>query len=351
MFPSEDDPLFGVFVKNFKNELEKQGVEFPRPALIKGKTNSKTKKLINYITHYIKIILSFFMYDYDLVYAHYLSHHIPILYILLPFKKKPLIVNVHGSDIISIKENSLLDRYATKILRKTDLLIVPTSYFKQAVLNKYPFIKEEQLFISPSGGIDSSNFYKKDRTPNKVLTLGYISRFIKEKGWQTFLDALVLLKQENVSFKAVMAGKGPDETKIMDYIKAYHLSSQVSFLGLVKQNELVDVYNSLDLYIFPTYREAESLGLTGLEAMSCGVPVIASNMAGPSTYVENGFNGFLFEPKDSFDLHKKIIQFKALDENLKSSYIQNAINTGKKYEVAYINSILVDKLSDIIKHN
>ena len=177
--------------------------------------------------------------------------------------------------------------------------------------------------------------------------MGYISRFIKEKGWQTFLDALILLKQEKVPFNAVMAGKGPDEQKILDYIKTNDLTSQVTFLGLVKQNQLVEIYNSLDLYIFPTYREAESLGLTGLEAMSCGIPVIASNMAGPSTYVMDGINGFLFKPDNTIDLYQKIMQFHLLDKGSKSFYKQNAINTGKNYEVNYINTKLKERLKKL----
>src|SRR5690606_644558 len=116
------------------------------------------------------------------------------------------------------------------------------------------------------------------------LILGFVSRFIEEKGWKTFLDALVLLKEAHIPFKAIMAGKGPDEEEIKSHIQQKELTEVVDFRGFVAQERLVDLYNQLDLYIFPTYRESESLGLTGVEAMACGTPVVACNIAGPSTY-------------------------------------------------------------------
>ena len=164
MYPSKTDPLFGVFVKNSREELEKQGVVFSECALIKGKTNSKVRKTINYLNHYFAIAKFFFQRNYDLMYVHYLSHHIPILSFLLFFKKKPIVINVHGSDIISIRDKTILYKLSVKILKTTDLLVVPTSYFKELIQEKYPFITEEQLFISPSGGIDNSVFYVKKTT-------------------------------------------------------------------------------------------------------------------------------------------------------------------------------------------
>ena len=64
------------------------------------------------------------------------------------------------------------------------------------------------------------------------------------------------------------------------------------------QKELALFYSAIDIFCFPTYRKSDSLGLVGLEAMACGCIVIASNMAGPTSYIKNQENGFFFKPRD-----------------------------------------------------
>ena len=347
MHPSSTDPLFGVFVKNFKTELEKQGAVFSKLSLIKGKSNSILKKLFNYIKHYFSCIKNYYSNDYDLIYVHYLTHHIPILS-LFNFNKKRVVVNSHGSDIIDLQKSSILNFFAKKILDKAHLIIVPTSYFKTKVIEYYPFLDSDKICISPSAGIESHKFYFKENKTfsDKTLSLGFVSRFIEEKGWVTFLEALVELKKIGIPYKAVMAGKGPDENKILAYITKYKLETHLEFLGLVKQERLIDIYNSLDLYIFPTYREAESLGLTGLEAMSCGAAVVSCNVSGPTTYIKHNLNGFLFPPKATNELVDIIKKYYHLSDQEKSKICTQALKTAEEYESSLVNKKLYKKLKE-----
>ncbi len=349
MYPSAKDPLFGVFVKNFKDELEKNSVVFQPISLIQGLTRNPIKKVFNYGIHYFNILIGIFK-KFDLVYVHYVSHHIPILFFLLPFKRKPWVLNAHGTDIIDLQKNEYLNFFAKKVLKKIDLLVVPTNYFKTKVLQGYPFLKEQDIFVSPSGGIDSTKFFIKDKDEKKSkLHLGFVSRFIEEKGWKTFLDALLKLKEKRIPFVASIAGKGPDEGKILNTIKQNGLEEDVQFLGLIPQEKLVDIYNKIDLYIFPTYREAESLGLTGLEAMACGTPVIACNIAGPATYVESHKNGFLFEPKNSEALTDYILQYHLLQPEQKYKFKLEALNTSKRYRKDFVAKDLLKHLKKVGK--
>src|SRR5690606_41173522 len=72
------------------------------------------------------------------------------------------------------------------------------------------------------------------------------------------------------------------------------------------------------LFPYTTLFRSESLGLVGLEAMSCGTPVIASNMAGPQTYIVNGMNGFLFSPGNSKELAQYIKKYFAMTADQKT---------------------------------
>lgn len=348
MFPSKNDGLFGVFVKRFKNELERQKVVFSQRALIRGKANNAVKKSVNYIKHYTKILSCTLSNNYDLIYTHYITHHIPVFLLLLPFKRKPWVFNAHGDDIVGLQQSKFLNHLACKILAKTDLIIVPTSYFKEKVETYYPFLNNNKIFISPSGGIDSSSFYHKDsKRDHTTFTLGFVSRFIEEKGWKNFLEALLKLKEKNIPFKGIIAGKGPDEEKIKAFIHTHKLT-EVTFLGFVDQKELVHLYNELDLYIFPSYREGESLGLTGVEAMACGTAIIACNMAGPTTYVDHGKNGYLFEPKNTQQLFELILRYYNLEQSQKEEMRLRALSKAKNYEKTLVAKKLIDRLNYLI---
>jgi glycosyltransferase involved in cell wall biosynthesis len=145
-----------------------------------------------------------------------------------------------------------------------------------------------------------------------------------------------------------MGGKGEDQELIQKKIVNLGLNDKVRFVGFIPQNELYLVYNQLDLYIFPTYRD--SLGLTGLEAMCCGTPVIASSIkGGPTSYILHGKNGYLFNPKDSKDLYQRILQFAALTPDQKEEMVSNALSTAARYERREVASQLKRRLEQCIK--
>lgn len=346
MFPSKKDQLFGVFVKNFKVELERQNVIFSEESLIKGSSISILKKTKKYILHYYSILKNFIFGSYNLIYIHYLAHHLPILLLLLPFKRKKWIINTHGNDVISVENNFFLKKISNVLLKRVDLIIVPSSYFEKVLLENYHFLKKEDIFISPSGGIDTSIFYPKKKAKGfeEEIHLGFVSRFIEEKGWRTFLEALLLLKEHNIPFSATIAGKGPDEEKIKNFIKNNNLT-EVYFLGFVEQRKLADLYSQFDLYIFPTLND--SLGLTGLEAMACGTPVVSTNNTGPSTYIQPEINGFLFEPKNKEQLTSCIYKYfnlNKIDRNLMS---QKALETARDYEKKLVTKGLIERLKNL----
>ena len=350
MFPSQKDRLFGVFVKNSKEELEKLGVQFNPCVLIKGKSYSAFHKFFRYLKHYLLIATSFFGGNYELLYVHYLTHHLPILLLLVPFKNRPWVINVHGSDINAVRKGGVLKFFASMILKRIDMLIVPTSQFRDMVKELFPFIGINAIIVSPSGGIDETLFYRSATATKKsnTISLGFISRLTEEKGWKIFLEAMGLLKKEGLQFNALMVGKGEDEDIIKATISAMDLQKEVRFLGFVPQEDLVQIYSTLDLYIFPTFRD--SLGLTGLEAMSCGVPVVASNIkGGPTTYIEHGSNGFLFPPKDSYGLSRAILHYKGLHISEKKQIIDNALKIAKSYRRSEVAKSLKKNLAAISK--
>ena len=109
---------------------------------------------------------------------------------------------------------------------------------------------------------------------------------------------------------------------------------------MVSQKELVNIYNSLDLFVLPTYRKSESLSLVGLEAMSCEIPVLAAENYGPTDYVINNKNGFFFKPQDSKMLAKKILDI--LKRKDLETIKENARLTAEEYDIDNTKNKILD---------
>lgn len=349
MYPSSDDPDYGVFVYNIEKALEKNETVITERAVISGRAKSRLDKLNKYLRFYTDILRSYRKGDFDIVYLHFISHSAPGLLLakILFGKKKKFVVNVHGSDIV-IHHRGILKYCNDKLLKQTDLLVVPSSYFRKTIKKVFPHFPENKIYISPSGGIDSDRFHHQPQRENKEpLHLGFVSRIENEKGWQTFIEALHLLELDSIKFKASLAGTGSKTQDLKNLITAYKLESKVNYLGVLPQNKLNDLYNKIDLFIFPTLSK-ESLGLVGLEAMTCATPVIGSKLAGLQTFIKDNENGFFFTPGNEKELAKKIEFYYNLPENIKNNMQQQAQKTALTYDKQRVIKRLVQRFTQLL---
>lgn len=126
------------------------------------------------------------------------------------------------------------------------------------------------------------------------------------------------------------------------------LGSCVEYLGAIPHDELPQYYNDMDVLVFPTERDAESLGLVGLEALACGVPVIGSAIAALPGYIEHGRNGFLFPPGDSDALFSCLVHFFSLKEAEIYELKRNATRSVEDYDSTSVGYALKGKLQEVM---
>ena len=139
-----------------------------------------------------------------------------------------------------------------------------------------------------------------------------VSRIEKNKGWDTLLEALNELKKESFmkNIKVIIVGTGQEQKEMDQMIKKFHLEDKIIQKEFVLQKDLVDYYNAFDVFVFPTKRKSESLGLVGLEAMACKTFVIACNLYGPKEYVIDNKNALTYQNvKNGKELASKIKKF------------------------------------------
>ena len=348
MYPSNKDGLFGVFVKNFKENLENKGVVFADQIVIKGKTPNPLIKVFKYSLHYLKALFLGIFTKSEIIYIHFLWHHTPLIILLGGVFKRKVVVNIHGSDITKYNGSCLQQKLNAIALKCATKIVVPSIYFSEIVKNAFPNINANDIVIYPSGGINRSVFtLENHRKPQEgVINLGMTSRIDADKGWDIFLKAVAKLRNNAFSIKGFIIGQGNKENEMLKLRKDLNLENEVEFLGLLSQTEIVEHYKKLDVFVFPTALN-ESLGLVGLEAMSCGLPVIASDIGAPSAYINEGENGFLFETDNVESLTKRIIDYNSLSENSKLTLRKNAISTAMMYDSEKVSANLYQQLLEL----
>lgn len=355
MYPNEIYPNYGVFVKNTEKILLESGYDIKK--IIMYKNTNSIFKILNYIIYYLKILLVGFFSKYDFIYIHYAAHNsIPLLILKKLNPKIKLCINVHGSDVVpESKIHMFLQRYVKVLLMSSDLVITPSQYYKNLIKNKYKLIYQN-IKVFPSGGINKKVFYRYNENisicEKKQKYIGYIGRIDYKKGWDIFLNLISIAKQENIltDYKFIIVGNGKELSQYEELVKELNIQNLIVKYDLIPQDKLREIYNSIDLFCFTTMREGESLGLVGLEAMACGVPVIGSSIGGLKDYLQDGFNGYFFEPGDAQDLKDKVIRYIYKTELEKEQFRKNAIMTAEKYEVNTIKKILIDIFDEFIKN-
>lgn len=345
MYPNSKHKSYGIFVKNFKQSLEQNGITINNCALIKGKTNNTVAKLFKYIIFYIEIIFKGIFKSYDIIYVHFPSHSFLPIYFINLLRNKKLVLNFHGNDIG--KKTKFFSIYY-KLVDNCSLIVAPTKTFVYKVASFFgnkSFIKKSYDY--PSGGYDSTVFYPNTKNENRIIQFGFISRLDKEKGAYLFIEALNMLKKNKIKFNALIAGEGDDKENILDLITKYQLADTIKVLPNLTQTEMSKYFREIDAFIFPTNKETESLGLVGIEALACGTPVIASNIDVITEYIKNDENGYTFEKGNSTDLFNKMLQFTLLSQSKKLVMQENAVKSSLSFERNLIAKNLIKKLKNL----
>jgi len=155
-----------------------------------------------------------------------------------------------------------------------------------------------------------------DGNPDELLVL-YVGRHSPEKRLDLIRDPLASVPGARLA----MVGGGPSH----EQLKRHFRGTRTTFPGFLRGEELVDAYRAADVFLFPS--TTETFGLVALEAMACGVPVIAANTGGVLDIIRDGENGLLFNPERPAEigaLLRRLQQQPALRERLAEQGLQRA---------------------------
>jgi D-inositol-3-phosphate glycosyltransferase len=250
-----------------------------------------------------------------------------------------------------------------KVINIADRIIVST-VAEQAQLEWIYQADISKISIIPPG-VDTGHFYPIPvdearqyiglKSYNRMIL--FVGRIERLKGLETLIRAIACLRLKDLKEPvrlAVIGGDpeaGPDElteemARIQKLCDELTVGKMVAFLGKQGQDTLPYYYSAAEVVVMPSYYE--SFGMVALEAMACGVPVIASQVGGLAFLVQDGVTGFTIPSEDHDTLCEKLTALLG-DESLRKQMGRAAADYAKKYDWKKIASEIVGIYEEQIK--
>jgi len=156
--------------------------------------------------------------------------------------------------------------------------------------------------IHPGVAVLRDNPPASRRRATSEFILGTAGRLVELKGLECLLNTVAALRCEFPGLRVEIAGSGPQRTKLEQIVKQMDLNGQVKFLGWV--NDLNSVLPRWDIFVMPSLEEG--FGISALEAMAAGLPVVATRVGGVPELIEDGKTGWLVQPADNAAMASRI---------------------------------------------
>jgi len=301
----KNNPNFNLFIFSpSKNHLKNHIMIFPETRKNPLKELLYSIKLNNSLNELIR--------KYNIDIAHF--HGVLGGVFLLRKLKVPVVYTAHHTCIqqykkIKKRRLKLVSRWLLSLLEKksykiADRIIAVSDFTRRAIVNGYK-IDPKKIKVIPNG-VDLKKFYK-DETIKKIKnSLLFVGRLEKRKGIDFLVESMPLIIKENPKVKLFIAGRGKLLQKLKQFFKKNKILQNVDFLGFISDKDLVKWYNRAELVIVPSI--LEGFGITVIEAMACGTPVIGTNVEGIKGVIENNRNGVLVEYGNKKELASQIIR-------------------------------------------
>jgi len=262
----------------------------------------------------------------DLLHVHYAIPHASSAYLAKNMLRKKkdikIITTLHGTDITLVGlEPSFLPLVKFSI-EESDGVTAVSRFLKEKTITNYYI--DKNIEVIPNF-IDTELFkpmeaciFRKHIARDGEKVLVHTSNFRQVK---RVTDTIKILERviKEVPTKLLLVGDGPDRSECERLARQLNLADHVKFLG--KQEGLVEILNSADIFLIPS--QSESFGLAALEAMSCGKPVVSSSVGGLPELIKHNETGFIAEIGDVERMAK---------------YVIDLLTNDKKYEAFSRNS-------------
>jgi len=236
----------------------------------------------------------------DVLHVHYAVPHAVCAYLarqMLAPRRLPVVTTLHGTDITLVGVQPSFHKITRFSIEESDRVTAVSDFLRRSTIQSFGIERPISVihnFVDPKrfkpGGAPST--HHSFLRPERAVVM-HASNFRPVKNTPAVVQAFARMASQ-VEADLVLVGDGPERWQVQDLVRSLGVEPLVHFLGV--QESMEDLLPLADLFLLPS--EHESFGLVALEAMACGVPVIATGRGGTGELIEDGVSGFLVEPHD-----------------------------------------------------
>lgn len=277
--------------------------------------------------------------DLDLLHVHYAIPHASAAYMAKQILKKkgkdiPVITTLHGTDITLVGKDKTFEPVVTFSINESDAITAVSNNLRKETYHSFAIEKEIEVIHN---FVDVQRFdkkpldaFRKVLAPNGERIIAHASNFRKVKRVNDIIRIFANINKV-VPSKLLMVGDGPDRPGAEELCRELGMCDDVRFLG--KQQEMEEILAISDMFMLTS--EYESFGLSALEAMAAGVPVLSSNAGGIPEINIHGETGYMANIGDIAELSKLGIELLKSEEQLQYCK-QKAKEQAAKFDIHYI---------------
>lgn len=236
---------------------------------------------------------------------------------------KPFVLTQHNTfieyDSMFDKVERLNDLVVGKeTLKDADRIITVSDATKQYVLSLGA--KPEKIRVLHNG-VDLVHFKplpgkrvemrKRLGIPQNAVVALTVRRLVYKNGIDTLIECANLSVKKNPNVFFLVVGKGPDQNSVQARIRLLGIENNFKLAGFVSDEDLPSYYNAADFFVLPS-KSGEGLPLVALEAMACGLPVIATNVGGIREILIEDF-GKLVQPNEPEIMAEAVLEYSRID--------------------------------------
>lgn len=222
------------------------------------------------------------------------------------FQDLPIVTTIHGLPKSLIlpdgTETTDFDQLVTHC--PFDMVLGVSNSVVDELKSYLKSIKRESIVRLMYNGVDLQVF-RPILDSEKTWDLAFMGRLEYMKSVDVFPEMLSLVKETHPEVKMVITGEGALKDLILNEFRERDVQDMVEYLGVVDSKKVPEIINSSKIFLYPSRREP--FGLSIIEAMACGVPVVTANLYGPREIVTNKEDGLTVTPGNSKELADAII--------------------------------------------
>jgi len=246
-----------------------------------------------------------------------------------------------GSNLYRLVTSKLLSRYSSELDGSIAVSKPAKDFINTHIPGNYNIIPN---------GVNVDDFENAEPIKNlqNKVNLLYVGRLEKRKGLIHLLRAYHQLKADHADLRLIVVGGGSLGKDEKRFLKENHLED-VMFVGEVTEQEKFNYFKTADIFCSPSIGQ-ESFGIVLLEAMAAGVPVVASDIAGYASVINDKRNGLLFEVENVESLYKVLSGLIGNNE-LKGELATNASAFVKEFDWAEVSQKILNFYFNVSLHN